>query len=119
MERVWIEGDWSPENWSAFMQGVRTNNDVEGWHNRINRRVQGVSLAFYRLVVELHREAANVDLQLELLSGGKLVKYQRKQTKQMQGRIFKFWKEFNDGERNTESLLRACAALYGNAPAIR
>ena len=26
---------WPPENWSMFMQHVRTNNNVEGTHNNL------------------------------------------------------------------------------------
>lgn len=26
-----------PENWSVYGQAIRTNNDVEGWHNGLNR----------------------------------------------------------------------------------
>ena len=33
---------WRLENWSLFQQTARTNNDVEGWHLRINNRVARV-----------------------------------------------------------------------------
>ena len=38
---------WSPAKWSVFMQFVRTNNDCEGWHNKINRRAPVTGLNFY------------------------------------------------------------------------
>ncbi|XP_072037168.1 uncharacterized protein [Amphiura filiformis] len=41
-QRVWIDGEWKPEAWTTFMQSMRTNNDVEGWHNRINRSVDNI-----------------------------------------------------------------------------
>ena len=35
---TWINNAvWPPESWSVFMQWICTNNDVEGWHNRLNR----------------------------------------------------------------------------------
>ena len=35
----WIRSTtWPPSSWSVFMQAVRTNNDVEGWHRRLNKR---------------------------------------------------------------------------------
>jgi len=39
MERQWISSTtWPPTTWSVFRQPVRTNNDVEGWHCRLNDR---------------------------------------------------------------------------------
>ncbi|XP_060561171.1 uncharacterized protein LOC132720942 [Ruditapes philippinarum] len=39
IKSTWINSDiWSPENWSVFGCSIRTNNDVEGWHARLNRR---------------------------------------------------------------------------------
>ena len=39
MERQWISSTtWPPITWSVFRQPVRTNNDVEGWHCRLNDR---------------------------------------------------------------------------------
>ena len=36
---TWIEGNWSPEDWSVFNMYVRTNNDTEGWHRRITSKL--------------------------------------------------------------------------------
>ena len=96
VQHVWIEGDWRPESWCIFMQSIRTNNDIEGWHNRLNRRAQGQSLAFYQLMLTLYEESQTVKLQMELLCRHKLAVYQKRQTILMQGRIFKYWSEFNE-----------------------
>ncbi|KAH3790757.1 hypothetical protein DPMN_168964 [Dreissena polymorpha] len=37
---------WAVENWSVYGRSVRTcstNNDVKGWHNRLNRRRRRVT----------------------------------------------------------------------------
>lgn len=40
------------------MQSVRTNNDIEGWHRSLNRRVAGrYGLPLYMFVALLHKEA--------------------------------------------------------------
>ena len=121
VSRTWIaEGSqWQPEQWTAFMQSIRTNNDVEGWHHRINRKVGNRSnLPLYQLIEELHKESKAVDLQTRLVSENKLTKRQRKQTTKLQGRIFKYWDELVAKTRTTEQLLRACAHCYGIAPII-
>ena len=50
-------------------RNIRTNNDIEGWHNRMNQRASSrCQLQFYLLVKLLHNEAMPVELQVELVS---------------------------------------------------
>jgi hypothetical protein len=45
---TWINSTvWSPQNWSVFRKSVRTNNDVEGWHHRLNHNARRATLPFY------------------------------------------------------------------------
>ena len=38
---TWIESAlWPPSAWSVIWKAVRTDNDVEGWHRRINERAR-------------------------------------------------------------------------------
>ena len=42
IEENWICSTvWPPKCWSVFMQSIRTNNDIEGWHHSLNRRAAG------------------------------------------------------------------------------
>ena len=35
VQATWIESLlWPANSWTAFKSSVRTNNDVDGWHNR-------------------------------------------------------------------------------------
>lgn len=95
------------------MQPVRTNNDVEGYHRRLNAAATRGSLPFYVLIELLGREAAMVELQAKLVSEDKLKRHQRKKYAHLQGRMFKYWNEYVEGSRSTSSLLRACSRLYG------
>lgn len=41
VEKQWIKSKcWDPKKWSVFNQAIRTNNDAEGWHNRINSKAR-------------------------------------------------------------------------------
>jgi hypothetical protein len=51
------------------LQSVRTNNDVEGWHHRINRKAQKPNLQMYILIVLLHKEARLIQTQLMMVRG--------------------------------------------------
>ena len=61
------------------MQPTRTNNDINGWHNALNRRASGRSgLAFYVLIELLHQEARLVEVQMRLVADRKLTRIQKK-----------------------------------------
>jgi len=73
VERTWIGGaQWPPSAWSVFRATVRTNNDVEGWHRRLNNRATRGQLQLYVLVPLLHREASILPLQVKLVNEKKL-----------------------------------------------
>ena len=86
---TWIRNNVYPiRNWSIFMCSMRTNNDVEGWHNNLNSRVSSRDpVPFYLLVTELFKEASDLPMTLRLVTEGKLRRYQRKKTRQTQGRL--------------------------------
>ena len=116
--QTWIQSDvWPTRSWSVFMQSVRTNNDVEGWHNRLNAKVKGRSrLNMYQLINLLNAEAKDVDLQKRLLTDGHVMRHQRTTYKNIQRRLFRLWEEFNDGHRSAQQLLKASALFMGPAP---
>ena len=80
----YISGQWiynpmfPPQSWSVYKMPIRTNNDVEGWHNALNRRAGRDSLQFYVLIELLHNEAMLVSLQMRLVSDDKLSRIQKK-----------------------------------------
>ena len=60
---TWVESTvWPPSTWSVFRQPVRTNNDVEGWHCRLNVKVNHGRLNLYQLIQLLHAESQLVDI---------------------------------------------------------
>ena len=65
IEENWIRSTvWPPKCWSVFMQSIRTNSDIEGWHHSLNRRAAGrCGLPLHMFVALLHKEARLVSLQ--------------------------------------------------------
>ncbi|KXJ21038.1 hypothetical protein AC249_AIPGENE4344 [Exaiptasia diaphana] len=61
---TWIYANrWNPTTWSVYRRNVHTNNDIEGWHNRINQQASNRhQIPFYELVKLLHKEAKTIDL---------------------------------------------------------
>ena len=109
----WISTQtFPPQTWSVFLESVRTNNDLEGWHNALNRRAKGRSqLPLYILIQLLHREASLVNMQIRLVSDKKLKRHQWSTYRAMQRRLFDLWKQYEDGQRNSKELLEACSHL--------
>ena len=116
LKSTWIESSiFPPKAWSVYGQAVRTNNNLEGWHNGLNRRAGGkVHIPFYILVQHLHKEAKLCALQIiRLVSDGKLMRIQRQTYRRLQGKIFELWDQYASKDKTAELLLRACSQLYG------
>ena len=115
----WIENPRFPiSSWSVFNRAIRTNNDVEGWHHRINNMaIHQSSLNIYRLVHLLHTESANVKLQVTFLSNGAVLRYQRVKYRRVQAIITKAWSDLNEGHISAKKLLKRCAQV--NGPAVQ
>lgn len=113
VEENWIDSEFfPPTSWSVFKQAVRTNNDLEGWHNGLNRRAKGkAQLPLYTLIKLLHEEALLVNLQIRLVSDRRLKRHQRTTYKKLQKRLFALWQEYDDDKKNAKELLEACSHL--------
>jgi len=56
------------QSWSMFKETVRTNNDVEGWHTRLNTKSLHGNLDMYQLAPLLHAEAMHTYILYRLWS---------------------------------------------------
>ena len=111
---TWLDSRlWPPHSWSAYKSSVRTNNDVEGWHNRLNHRSRRGQLDIYQLAPLLHKEAEFVSVQASLVSDAKLRRHQRKTYAAIQGRLSEYWAMYAAGDLTTSALLPKCFHVYG------
>ena len=68
VENTWLKSTvWSPRNICVYQRLVRTNNDVEGYHNRLNSKC-GVHPPTYRLIETLYAEANFVVVTAKLIT---------------------------------------------------
>ena len=113
IEINWMESAvWTPEAWSCFGQSIRTNNDVEGWHHRINAKAKKGNLPFYMLLGLLWEETEMLDINLHLISEHRLKRYQRTQYRELQATIFEAWDNYTKGRLTVTQLLDTCAGIY-------
>ena len=62
---------------SAFFRSLRTNNDVVGWHGRINRRAGEAELPIDLMLELLTEEARTVDVNVRLVAENMAIRCQR------------------------------------------
>lgn len=120
IETSWMDNSkWDIKEWCVFGYAVRTNNDVEGWHRRLNGQAHRGKVPFYLLVKLLHNESRLVSLQAQHVSESRLKRYQRKTYVNIHKKLFKLWGEYSDTDKemSTSSLLRACSGIYNPTPA--
>ncbi|KAL8616988.1 hypothetical protein ACOMHN_041906 [Nucella lapillus] len=95
----------------SFYRFVRTNNDVEGWHRRLNSKAARGQLNLYLLLQLLSGEAALVSVNLTLLRESAIIRRQRKAAKNATGRLFKLWDQLIAREKTARQTLRAASKL--------
>ena len=100
-------------NLCPFRRVVRTNNDTEGWHRRLNSRARHrrENLSMYALIPLLHREAAMVDLHYQLVGQHQLSSMQRQASKYRQVKLSELWTKYEEKRITTSDFLRACASV--------
>ncbi|XP_069102221.1 uncharacterized protein [Argopecten irradians] len=107
IDSQWIRSRvWSPTNWCVYRQPVRTNNDVEGWHHRLNGKAGRANLPFYMLVPLLLKEATLVTIQQRLVSKNALQRHQRVAFRRIQGRVHTMWDQYDHDELTTSQFLK-------------
>ena len=113
---TWIRNPVFPiQFWSVYKTSVRTNNDVEGWHDRINNITSARGkVPFYCPIAELYQETTAIPLQL--VSEGKLKRHQWKSSRQTQGILFYLWDNYSNNIISASRLLKDCAGIYAPTP---
>nr|XP_022305486.1 uncharacterized protein LOC111112335 [Crassostrea virginica] len=93
---------------------VRTNNDLEGWHRRLNHSAGKSNLPMYLLVQLLGDESRLANFQVRLLSDEKLRRRQKKDTLRFQGRLFGVWDRHAAGEMSARKALRKISRMLAD-----
>lgn len=61
-------------------EGPRTNNHLEGWHNKLKKRVKTAHPNIYKIIEEFKKEqAANEVKMIQYSAGGKKIKPKNQQ----------------------------------------
>ena len=102
-----------PTSWTIFQRVARTNNDVGGWHNRLNSQCPHDCPNLYILLSILQKEAVLVPLQVKLVSQKKVYRRQRKENRSREQRLRELWSQYSEANRTmtTSEFLRQVSQL--------
>ena len=108
---TWFESSvWKPRDLCGYHRLVRTNNDVEGYHRRLNQRC-GNHPPVYKLLKVLHDEARLVDITAKLVSNHGVCLHRKKQTKEAQARVLEIWDLFEEGQIDAKEVLMRASSF--------
>ena len=93
MRKIWISrtAPPPPSTWSVYGLIICTYNDVEGWHDRLNKR-GCPHVPFYVLIMLYRNEARPVHFQVRPVTESKLKSHQEKKYRELQKKISTYWR---------------------------
>ena len=101
---TWFEDYWPCEQWCVYHKIVRTNNDLEGYHNKFNSSY-GSNLSLYLLISGIYEECKAAVINAELIYGQLLDRNTRPKYTQLQENIITTWEKYDNGQISDRSLL--------------
>ncbi|KAG0711034.1 hypothetical protein GWK47_021558 [Chionoecetes opilio] len=112
LEKTWItSASCPPSTWSTYKRVVRTNNEVEGWHHRLNHNSPTKRMNLYLLINTLYDETKLLPLQVRLITQNKICRIQSKKTQSKQQKLKQLWTDYENHDMITSEYLRKCSEL--------
>ena len=107
-ESTWLDGNFPPRTWNYFShEGPRTNNHLEGWHNRLKRVSRKAHPNLFEVVEILKKEQAATEVAIELLTGGGRIRSKRRKVVQHEDTIKRLRTEFTNGVRSLDAFVNS------------
>jgi hypothetical protein len=111
---TWLNGAFPLRMWNVYAENTRTNNAVEGWHNRLNRAVRRHHPNVLDLVEVLREEQAAIDTTVEAARQGVPPPRRRRKYREIDERLQNLRADFTDGTLNPERFLYLCRNTVHN-----
>ncbi|XP_003382212.1 conserved hypothetical protein [Trichinella spiralis] len=111
--------EWMPPDrlplWNVYNVNIRTNNDLEDGHFKMNRLAGKRHLGFYELLQLLIDEQGSTETLIQQVTSGRVtasdLQIKNKKYEELQQRITALTAEYSGGTRTLEQFLRAVAYL--------
>lgn len=116
IRKTWLKcKTWPVSDWCVFDRDVRTNNDCEGWHRKINSSSRE-RMGFYELTKRIHSDALTVARDIKSVLNKKLKRSQKSKYMEKDRKIRKLWQKNQRGQTNAKTMLTAISHLHGPIP---
>ncbi|GMH45017.1 hypothetical protein BSKO_12974 [Bryopsis sp. KO-2023] len=117
VKRQWIRGPYPPQMWNVFDQlGLRTTNNVEGFHSKLNRLLVVHHPNIFKLIQELKREDGATVTKLSQIMVQGIVPYQRKKYRGMNDRLKKHFDAIREGTVDLTRFLKLVSEVIPSMP---
>ena len=104
----WLDGKFPPWTRNYFASdGPRTNNHLEGWHNRVKLISTRAHPHLWEFIELVQKEQASTDVTIEQVAAGGRRRAKRRKVVQHEKQIKRLTDEFWDGDRCLDSLLNS------------
>ena len=111
VNKTWFQSStWKATHISAYQRMVRTNNDLEGYHNRLNIRScsSNSPKPIADLIKVLYEEAKLVKIRYKQISSSNVMMQRSKDTEEDQAKLCAIWDKYDNDEISREQLMEDC-----------
>ena len=113
-ERTWLQSTvWSPRNISVYHRLVRTNNDSEGYHRRLNGICREDHPPFYKLREILYNEVKLISRTAKLVSNQSVKMHRSRQTDELQSKIGSVWDDYDEEKIDEKQMVQQISRFMG------
>ena len=93
----WLDGV-RPVVWNVYNEDVRTNNDCEGWHVRLNAAVRRHHPNIWQLMECMRQEQANTEVLQQQILTGRTSRRHKKAYRIVQKRLRRLQRRYDAGD---------------------
>ena len=105
-QATWLDGSYPLRLWNVADKTIRTNNAVEGWHNKLNRGLGRHHPNIYQLIEYIQKEQQQGQQKVVQARLGVEPPPRRKKYRDLEERIEKIQQQRKDGIINAAEFLR-------------
>ena len=103
-QHYWMNGPFTPDDWSCYGEDIRTNNEIECWNGKLWIEAKQRALNIYKLAKLLHNDATRALHDMHRKESN----YTKASTKRAAAKIKDIWLELGQVSES------ACNDVRGN-----
>ena len=106
VKRYWVDGVFTPEDWSCYGYDIRTNNEIECWNGRLWKEAKTKAQNIYNLANLLYKDATKALRDMHRLES----KYTKASQKRIEAKIQAAYTDYMNGTKPLDTLISLAKA---------